>query len=369
MVGPCRPEKYPSPPSWRVIAVSEIRAVPLERPHKFRSGTALQAGLSFASQRAMTKTADVIISVACLLAACGRGSHGLLVGQGEASPGRGVGGDGVTSTSPDGPGDAVPSIYPDANADAVASASPEVLEDAITNIHPDAPVVGLTDGSQRPDATLGDTRPASTIVGDCTSQADCELVLDYRAGFECYWPTAASLTDVSRDPCLLPWTPTPGEPGWCGTATPPSDCPGGEIPVQHSCEAFLCWTLSCSGGKCQVDFGAFGDAGQCATAANSSPVDCETLRPEYLNLLAAAQECDPTKQPTTCFADYTDSCGCPAAADLTSPQAPALSCAYAALQNGNCGYGACGSPCPTGKQNPPVCVPNPTGSMGTCAMQ
>ena len=111
-----------------------------------------------------------------------------------------------------------------------------------------------------------------------------------------------------------------------------------------------------------------GDAGQCATTANSAPVDCGSLRSDYFDLLTAAQECDPTKQPTTCFPAYTDSCGCAAAADMTSPQWAALSCAQAALENGNCGYGNCGSPCPTENQNA-VCVPNATGSMGTCTIQ
>jgi hypothetical protein len=274
----------------------------------------------------MTKVFDVALSVACLLAACS-GTHGVSVGQGDASRGSGP--------------DAITSISPDAGADAVA--------------FPD------------PDAIIGDGRPASTIVADCTTDADCVLVLDYRAGFECWWPVGASLTDVRRDPCLLPWARAPG-PSWCSTGTPPSDCPGGDIPVKHSCLASSCLVPACNGGKCESHLALSADVSQCATTVSPAPIDCGILRAKYVNALVAAQECDPTKEPTTCIPAYTDSCGCPAAADTTSPQVAALTCAQAALESGNCGYGNCGSPCPSGNQNP-VCVPDSSGITGTCVMQ
>lgn len=221
--------------------------------------------------------------------------------------------------------------------------------------------------SPSPDATMDDSRPTSTIVGDCTTDADCVLVLDYRAGFECWWPVGASLADVSRDHCLLPWTRAPG-PIWCAAGTPPSDCPGGDIPVMHSCLATSCLVPACNGGKCGSRFDLNADQSQCGATPSQAPVDCGSLRATYFNLLAAAQACDPSKEQTTCVSSYRDGCGCPAAADSTSPQATALICAQAAIDEGNCGYGNCGSPCPTGNRNA-VCVPNGTGTMGTCTMQ
>lgn len=270
----------------------------------------------------MTNHSGPLLSVVALLAACS-GTHGISFGLGDAAPGPGP--DAITSVS--------------------ADAAPEAVEHS------------------SPDAFVGDSRPASTIVGDCTADADCMLVLDYRAGFECWWPVGASLTDVGRDHCLLPWTRAPG-PIWCATGTPRSDCPGGDIPVMHSCLATSCLAPACNAGKCETRLALADDGSQCATMPKPASPDCGTLRTNYLNALTNAQQCDPTKQPTTCFAAYEDGCGCPAAADSTS----ALTCAQAALEDGNCGYGNCGSPCATGRQNA-VCVPNATDSMGTCTMQ
>jgi len=292
------------------------------------TGAPIWTGLLFASHEAMANVFRPLLSVGCLLIACD-GTHGVSVGPRDASQ--------------------------EPGGDAITTASLDAAQDAMA--------------SKGPDAIVPDNRPASTIVGDCTSDADCVLVLDYRAGFECWWPVGASLTDLSRDLCLLRWTWTPGEPAWCATATPPSDCPGGDIPVMHSCPASSCIVASCNGGKCVSRLALTEDGSRCATTANSPPpVDCGTLRSNYFIRLQAAQVCDPTKQPTTCFAAYTDGCGCPTSADSTSPQAAALSCARAALENANCGYGNCGSPCPVVGQNS-VCVPNATGSMGACTLQ
>jgi|WetSurMetagenome_2_1015567.scaffolds.fasta_scaffold350323_1 hypothetical protein len=206
----------------------------------------------------------------------------------------------------------------------------------------------------------------SSIVGTCAVDADCVAVLDYRTGFECYWPTAASVADLARDPCLVPWNPRNPR---CPLVTPPSDCPGGLIYVDHSCFV-LCRFPVCAGGICTLN-SDFSTPSRCAATDASAPADCEILRATYLATLAAAQTCDPTKTPTSCFDAFYDSCGCPAAADLSNRQAGPLQCALDALQEAHCGFGNCGAPCPSGSSTPAcVSTPNPAGgASGTCVVR
>jgi hypothetical protein len=213
------------------------------------------------------------------------------------------------------------------------------------------------------DAAGMDGMATSSIVGSCTADSDCLLVLDYRAGFECWSPTAASLADVARDPCLVPWNPSNPR---CPLVTPPSDCPGGPIAVSHSCPAY-CRFAVCTSGTCTLD-SDFSTPSRCTEVDAGAPPDCDALRATYFAALAAAQTCDPTKAPTSCFDAFYDSCGCPAAADLSSPQANALECALDALEQALCGFGNCGTPCPSGTDNP-ACTPTPTGTMGTCTIR
>lgn len=107
--------------------------------------------------------------------------------------------------------------------------------------------VESSDSGGETETSGSDLPTISTIAGDCLSADDCVLVLDYRAGFECWWPVAASWTDVSRDACLIPWKPDPSD----NIAPPPAaNCPGGRIPVNHSCPAFRCAIQSCNASKC-----------------------------------------------------------------------------------------------------------------------
>jgi hypothetical protein len=228
---------------------------------------------------------------------------------------------------------------------------------------------GGADGSggidRRADGSTGG-RADSSIVGGCAVDTDCVAVLDYRAGFECYFPAAASVADLARDPCLVPWNPSNPR---CPLVMPPSDCPSGLIPVSHSCPMF-CQFAVCTGGACALN-ADFSTPSRCAATDAGAPPNCDALQATYLAALAAAQACDPTKTPTGCFDAFYDSCGCPAAADLSSPRANALQCALDALQQAQCGFGNCGAPCPSGNSTPACAsTPNLDGAqLGTCIVR
>jgi hypothetical protein len=81
-----------------------------------------------------------------------------------------------------------------------------------------------------------DSASDASVFGNCITADDCIAVLDYRNGFECWWPSPASKADVSRDPCLVPWKPD----ARCTTSAPPAGCPSGLQPVTHSCLAAAC---------------------------------------------------------------------------------------------------------------------------------
>jgi hypothetical protein len=231
-----------------------------------------------------------------------------------------------------------------------------------------SPVDGATDAGREgtdvgSDATAGgsDAAIATSIVGTCATVDDCVPVLDYRAGFACWVPSAASLADISRDPCLIPWKPNPR----CTTEAPPASCPGGPQPVQHSCFNLACAIPACTAGRCSINLG-FGD--QCGPAnKDAAPIDCEALRTTLVNTLAAAQQCDPTQSPPSCQGDYADTCGCEAPYDLFGPYANAVQCAFEAWSDAHCPLAACGRPCLTPTKAGAACVPNATGTTGTCA--
>jgi hypothetical protein len=199
----------------------------------------------------------------------------------------------------------------------------------------------------------------SSIVGTCVTADDCVSVLDYRAGFSCWVPSAASLGDVSRDPCLVPWKPN----ARCTTPPPPAGCTGGLQAVNHSCFLIPCAIPACKDGKCSFTLG-FG--GQCGAVDAGTP-DCEILRTTLVNALAAAQQCDPTQTSPTCLGDYADTCGCEAPYDLSSPYANAVQCAFGDWSNANCRVVDCGKTCVAPTAAGATCVPNATGKMGTCA--
>jgi hypothetical protein len=199
---------------------------------------------------------------------------------------------------------------------------------------------------------------SSSIVGTCVTADDCVAVLDYRAGFSCWVPSAASLSDVSRDPCLVPWKPN----ARCTTPPPPAGCTGGLQAVSHSCFAIPCAIPACNAGKCSVTLG-FGS--QCGAVDAGIP-DCEILRTTLVNALAAAQQCDPTQTSPTCLGDYADTCGCEAPYDLSSPYANAVQCAFSDWSTANCRVVDCGRTCAVPTAAGATCVPNVTGKMGTC---
>jgi len=68
----------------------------------------------------------------------------------------------------------------------------------------DATDAGRQDVDTASDATIerSDAAVTTSIVGACAAVDDCVPVLDYRAGFACWVPSAASNADISRDPCL-----------------------------------------------------------------------------------------------------------------------------------------------------------------------
>ncbi len=214
------------------------------------------------------------------------------------------------------------------------------------------------------DGSLGGTggSTVSSVVEKCAVDSDCVAVLDYREGFQCYSPRAASLADLANDRCLVPWNPSNPR---CPLVTPPTDCPGGLILVNHSCPAF-CQFAICTGGTCTLG-SDFSTPSRCAEVDAGAPPDCNALRAAYLAALADVQTCDPAKTPTSCFDAFYDGCGCPAAADLASPRADVLQCALDALQQARCGFGNCGAPCPSGSATP-ACTANTTGTLGTCTL-
>jgi len=137
--------------------------------------------------------------------------------------------------------------------------------------------------------------------------------------------------------------------------------------VQHSCPMY-CRFAVCSAGRCTVQ-ADFSTPSRCNQVDAGAPPDCDVLRATYFAALTAAQLCDPAKTPTRCFNAFYDTCGCPAAADLSNPWASALQCAQDALQEARCDFGSCPAPCPSETSNgayQPTCVPDPTGTRGTC---
>ena len=230
-------------------------------------------------------------------------------------------------------------------ADAYASSRGDVSAD-----QPDA-VDGSADGES-------DSADNTSIVGACVTADDCLPVLDYRAGFECWWPKAASWDDVGRDSCLIPWKPEAN----CTTARPPADCPGGPIPVNHSCLVSRCgYSTACTDGKCSIRF-----ASQCDTV-DGGTIDCEALQATFANALVAAQQCYVPQSPSVCTASLRDSCGCEVPYDISGPCATALQSAYNDWQNANCPIVDCGKACVAPTSAGATCVPNATGTMGTCA--
>jgi hypothetical protein len=198
----------------------------------------------------------------------------------------------------------------------------------------------------------------SSIVGTCATAADCVAVLDYRAGFACWFASAASRADLSRDPCLVPWKPNPK----CSTASPPAGCPGGLQVVNHSCPAIRCAIPTCTDGKCSLT----GFGSQCDGLDAGTP-DCEALRTTLVNELSAAQACDPSRSPTPCVGDYADTCGCEAPYDISNSHARAVQCAFEAWSDAHCPLADCGRTCVVPTAAGATCVPNATGTMGTCA--
>jgi hypothetical protein len=197
----------------------------------------------------------------------------------------------------------------------------------------------------------------SSIVGSCGTADDCLPVLDYRAGFECWSPKAASWEDVRRDPCLIPWKPYPE----CTTSSPPAGCPGGPIPVTHSCFVSRCAPMACTEGKC-----SFGYTGHCDTP-DGGTVDCEELRTTLENAIAAVQQCYPPQAPSVCTLSLVDTCGCEVPYDISGPCDTAVQRAFDDWQNANCPIVDCGKACATPTNAGATCVPSATGSMGTCA--
>jgi len=120
-------------------------------------------------------------------------------------------------------------------------------------------------------------------------------------------------------------------------------------------------TPTCSEGKCAIIFD-----GQCEKV-DAGPGDCETLRATYLNALAAAQQCYAPQNPTECWAHSPDACGCDVPYDGAGPCATVVASAFEDLQNAQCSFLACAKPCVASTAAGAVCVPNTSGTMGTCA--
>ncbi|MGH7270031.1 MAG: hypothetical protein ACREJ3_06330 [Polyangiaceae bacterium] len=141
---------------------------------------------------------------------------------------------------------------------AVASRADDAATDATADRS-----FGDAGGDAITDAAVDTVAPARI----CTTNNYCVAVLDYRNGFSCWLPSAASNTDVTQDPCLIPWQLNPS----CTTAAPPPVCPTtAPLPVQHSCPAVPCAIPSCNEGTCMVTIG-FGS--ECPAVDAGSP-DC-----------------------------------------------------------------------------------------------
>lgn len=203
------------------------------------------------------------------------------------------------------------------------------------------------------EALAPDAKPGSTIVGRCTVDDDCLPVLDYRAGFICSAPVAASKEDVATDPCLVPGGPNTV----CSTPPPPDTCVGGvgSIPVTHPCVASGCVVPVCREGRCQLSGNL---SGPCPY-----PRDCATLRTVYLNTLALAQSCFPSSP--ACYSTLVDTCGCAVAYDHSGGCASAVVTAFKAWQDAGCPMDQCET-CPAATGPYPTCVPDAVGMRGTC---
>lgn len=178
-------------------------------------------------------------------------------------------------------------------------------------------------------------------------------MLDYRSGFECWSPSAATHDDLRRDPCLVPWRPDP----MCTTAAPPKDCPGGLIPVEHSCLTFgSCIGSRCVDGLCRVTYDPSQPCGQADGGARNN--DCDTLRAIFANALQAAMQCYPAGD--RCSPELPDICGCQVPYDPISRCADVAVAAYAAWRNTGCQFVACAGTCVGPGRGSGVCVPDPS---------
>ncbi|HEX7597261.1 MAG TPA: hypothetical protein VF518_03540 [Polyangia bacterium] len=220
---------------------------------------------------------------------------------------------------------------------------------------------GAVESSQADAATdsAGEAPDADGSFGTCIAASDCVAVLNYRTGFECWFASAASKTDVSRDPCLVPWKPNPR----CTTPPPPVDCPSGNQPVTHSCPATACEIPACTEGRCSVIFGSQCDKPDAGPAQSN----CGSLLSAFQIALAAAQQCSPSFNPSACRAVISDACGCRVPYDdFSGICATAVTNAFNDLGNAGCPAPAtCGTACVAPTKA--TCVPNASGTMGTCA--
>lgn len=211
-------------------------------------------------------------------------------------------------------------------------------------------------------ATPRDTSAEAASRGRCAQDEDCVAVLDYRSGFECWAPSAASREDLRRDPCLIPWSPEP----MCTTAAPPKDCPGGLIPVDHSCIAFgSCVANQCVDGMCRVTFDLSQTCGQTDGGAKGN--DCDTLRVVYGNALRTAMQCSPAGD--RCSKQMPDFCGCQVPYNPASRCADVAVAAYAAWRKAGCQYVVCAGGCVVSGSDPALCFPSPIPSYGMCDWQ
>jgi hypothetical protein len=149
----------------------------------------------------------------------------------------------------------------------------------------------------------------------------------------------------------------------CGTTpAPPADCPGGEIPVKHSCFQLGCVVPRCREGACNLDTPI-----DCPTP-DADPPDCAALLSSHRTVLALARRCDPTKS-GNCTGSYADGCGCEVPYDIAGQYANAAWCAFDAWRSSDCSFvaGACGpTTCVTPTHAGATCVPNASGTEGTC---
>jgi hypothetical protein len=202
-------------------------------------------------------------------------------------------------------------------------------------------------------ADSSDAAPDASALGVCETDDDCIAVLNYRSGFECWWPTMVSKADVSRDACLIPWKPNPR----CTTARPPADCPGGDQPVTHSCFTMSCIAPTCNAGRCSSVLCDKRDAG---------PATCSELRTAYLIALAAAQQCSPSTSASACQGVLVDPCGCKIPYDSSGICGDAVSAALNEWRNAGCTGPSCGGSCAMPGAAGATCAANDGGTMGTC---